>query len=128
MPRKYPKVVAGYRSGLERANAELLESHGVEFRYEADSIPYEKPERKARYIPDFRLANGVIVETKGEFTAADRTKHLLLKQQYPTLDIRFVFSNSRSRLSKTSKTTYAEWCQKHGFMYADKQIPKEWMK
>jgi hypothetical protein len=52
----------------------------------------------------------------------------LIKQQHPELDIRFVFSNSRSRISKQSKTTYADWCEKNGFMFADKSIPKEWLK
>jgi len=43
------------------------------------------------------------------------------------LDIRFVFSNSRNKLNKKSKTTYADWCDKHGFKWADKQIPKSWI-
>lgn len=73
------------------------------------------------------LANGIVVETKGRFITADRQKHLLVKAQHPDLDIRFVFSNSRTRISKTSKTTYADWCRKYGFMFADKSIPPEWM-
>lgn len=67
------------------------------------------------------------METKGRFTATDRKKHLLVKAQRPDLDIRFVFSNSRAKLNKGSKTTYADWCNKHGFLYADKLIPTEWL-
>jgi hypothetical protein len=44
------------------------------------------------------------------------------------LDIRFVFNYSKSRISKKSSTTYAMWCEKHGFQYADKSIPAEWLK
>ena len=80
-----------------------------------------------RYTPDFILPNGIIIETKGRFVAADRKKHLLIQQQHSELDIRFVFSNSRAKLSKGAKSTYGEWCEKHGFLYADKQIPEEWL-
>lgn len=74
------------------------------------------------------ILSGLIVETKGRFTAADRKKHLLIKEQHPDLDIRFLFQRSASRLSKKSKTTYADWCRKHGFQFADKVVPEEWLK
>jgi hypothetical protein len=73
------------------------------------------------------LSNGIVIETKGRFLLADRQKHILVKKHNPTLDIRFVFSNSNARISKTSTTTYAQWCKKNGFQYADKMIPKEWL-
>ena len=73
------------------------------------------------------LSNGIIVESKGRFVTADRKKHLLIKKQHPTLDIRFVFSNSKAKINKGSKTTYGDWCDKHGFLYADKLIPEEWL-
>lgn len=78
------------------------------------------------YLPDFILPNGIIVEAKGYFDASDRTKHLQIKQQHPGLDIRFVFSNPKGRLSKRSRTTYGDWCRKHGFLYAKGVIPDEW--
>jgi hypothetical protein len=53
---------------------------------------------------------------------------LLIKEQHPELDIRFVFSNSKTRISKQSKTTYADWCRTKGFQFADKKIPQEWLK
>ena len=117
---------AGYRSGLEQDNAALLKRKGVSFKYETLKIKYiGKPHI---YTPDFQLANGIIVETKGRFTASDRAKHLLVKEQHPDLDIRFVFSNANARLSKRSKSTYAQWCEKHGFLYAEGYIPEEWMR
>ena len=69
----------------------------------------------------------LVIETKGRFVTADRQKHLLVKEQHPDLDVRFVFQNSRARISKTSKTTYADWCNKHGFTFADKRVPEEWL-
>lgn len=62
------------------------------------------------------------------FETADRKKHLLIREQYPHLDIRFVFQNPNNKLYKGSKTTYAMWCEKYGFKYATKLIPTAWFK
>jgi hypothetical protein len=121
-------LVQGFRSGLEDKVAEQLRGEGIDPRYESLTIEYVKPERKAKYTPDFPLPNGIIVETKGRFATEDRQKHLLVKAQHPHLDIRFVFSNPNQRISKTSATTYAMWCEKHGFLYAAKLIPLSWIK
>lgn len=120
-------LVEGYRSGLEDKVADRLTERGVAFSYESHVIRYLKPARTARYTPDFILPNGIIVETKGRFVTADRQKHLLILDQHPDLDIRFVFSNPNTRISKQSKTTYAMWCDKHGFMYAKSDIPASWI-
>lgn len=125
--RRSHGITNGYRSGLEDTNAAHLKSHGVTFRYEAFSIPF-RVEQDCKYTPDFELPNGIIIETKGLFTSDDRVKHMRVKAQYPLLDLRFVFSNSLAKLSKTSKTTYAAWCDKHGFQCASKLIPISWIK
>jgi len=122
-------LVEGHRSGLEDANAAHLRAHGIDPKFETVKIPYVQPEKKRTYTPDFpELPSGIIVETKGRFTAEDRQKHLWIKQQHPRLDIRFVFSNSRTKIRKGSPTTYGDWCRKNGFLYADKLIPTDWMK
>ncbi len=116
----------GFRSGLEERVAEQLDKAGIEYTYEQVKLNYIKPASEHVYTPDFELSNGIIVETKGRFLLADRQKHILVKKHNPTLDIRFVFSNSNARISKASTTTYAQWCKKNGFKYADKTIPEEW--
>jgi len=116
----------GYRSGLESKVSAQLNEAGVSFEYETFKIEYQVNETR-KYTPDFRLPNGIIVETKGRFISDDRKKHLLVQQQHPDLDIRFVFSNSKAKLNKGAKSTYADWCIKHGFLYADKTIPEEWL-
>ena len=118
----------GFRSGLESTLAAQLDAAGVQYEYEAFRIPFIQPEKKRTYTPDFRLPNGIIIETKGRFLTEDMHKHLWVKQQHPELDIRFVFSNSKARLNKRSTTTYADWCVKHGFMFADRQTPVAWLK
>jgi hypothetical protein len=117
----------GFRSGLEERIAEQLDQLGVEYTYEKVKLKYIRPASEHIYTPDFVLANGIIVETKGRFLLADRMKHLMVKKHNPDLDIRFVFSNSNARISKASKTTYAMWCRKHGYQFADKTIPEEWL-
>lgn len=137
MPRITRKPVAtttrstsdkGFRSGLEERIAQELLEAGVGFKYEDRVIDYLKPAKIARYTPDFELENGIIIEVKGRFLTQDRQKHLLVKKQHPDLDIRFVFSRSKERISKKSKTTYADWCTKNGFKFADEKIPEEWIK
>ena len=81
-----------------------------------------------KYTPDFIFPNGIIIETKGRFVAADRRKHLEIQKQHPEKDIRFVFSNAKNKLNKGSKTTYAMWCEQKGFKWAEKSIPEEWIK
>lgn len=123
------KHAQGYRSGLEERVARELAAllkHPVD--YETTKIQYQKPPKNSTYTPDFILPNGVIIETKGRFLTEDRQKHLLVKEQHPELDIRFVFSNPNSPINKGSKTTYAKWCEKHGFQYAAKSVPESWVR
>ncbi len=122
----------GYRSGLEELVSAQLKEAGIDPRFEVEVIRYEQPVKQRRYTPDFPIQpkhrkKRMYIETKGRFTVADRQKHLMIKKCHPDLDVRFVFSRSKDRISKTSKTTYAMWCKKNGFQYADKLIPEEWL-
>lgn len=119
---------SAYRSGLEETNAAYLKAAGIDPVYECYCIHYTIPPRGTRYTPDFLLPNGIIVETKGRFVPEDRMKHTLIKEQHPELDIRFVFTNSNAKLYKGSPTSYAQWCTKFGFKYADRRIPDDWLK
>lgn len=117
----------GYRSGLEHIVLDSLKDRKCNAQYEWFKIEWEDLAYR-KYTPDFLLPNGIIIETKGRFTPADRMKHLAIQKQHKDLDIRFVFSNSKSKLRKGAKTTYADWCEKHGFLYADKDVPDAWLK
>jgi hypothetical protein len=133
-PRRNPyahiKKVAGKRSGLETAIALALWGGGsaVGFKEEKDIAAIEYRNLKVKkYHPDFELPNGIIIEAKGWFKTQDRTKHLCIKAQHPELDIRFVFSNPNAKLNSKSKTTYAMWCEKYGFLYAKGFVPQAWI-
>lgn len=118
----------GYKSGFEAKIAEQLNTHKLTAKelYEKTVIKYIVPARDSRYTVDWTLPNGILIESKGRWTTEDRKKHLLVKQQYPDLDIRIVFQSAKTKISKGSKTTYADFCVKHGIVWAEKTIPDSW--
>lgn len=132
---------ASYKSGLEDTNSKLLTERGVQFSYEPKwgELKYTVPATVCTYRPDFYITTKsgkqIIVETKGLWDAKDRKKHLLIRDQYPELDIRFVFTRSKAKISKNSPTTYADICEGKGrgpykgvtWAYNDKVIPDEWL-
>lgn len=116
-----------FRSEFELRVARKLAENGRDFEYETQKIQFQ-PKIK-NYTPDFWFPEyGFYVETKGKFDSADRSKHLLIKKQNPDVDIRFVFQRARNKIRKNSKTTYAMWCERHKFLWAEGSIPEEWFK
>ena len=65
----------GYRSGLEESLDTTLKQKGIDGQYEQHKIEYVKPATQHTYTPDFKLPNGIYIETKGRFVLADRKKH-----------------------------------------------------
>lgn len=119
--------MGGKRSTLEKLVCDKLDGHGARYAYEPFRLPYVP--KLAHYLPDVLLLdNGIIVEVKGWFTSKDRAKHLLIKQQYPALDIRFVFGKAHNLIGKKSTTTYASWCDMKGFRWAEKEVPASWIR
>lgn len=114
-----------FKSGLEKRFAEQMLQKNVGALYEADRFKFIKP---SHYVPDFKITDGVYVETKGYFSPSNRSNLLCFREQYPDIDIRMVFQNSRNRLNTHSKTTYANWCDSHGFKWWDIRdgLPIHW--
>lgn len=122
-------IANGYRSGLEEDIGLQLKEAGVKAEYEPFRIPFTVPVQDRHYTPDYVLPNGIVIESKGRFTPEDRKKHICIRDEYgEDLDLRFVFNNPRGKLRKGSKTSYADWCVKNGFLFASQEIPKEWLK
>lgn len=110
--------MSGYRNPYEARCAAAL---GSGYAYEPIKLPYVI---EATYCPDFvDVANKRIVEAKGLFDAADRRKLLAVKSGHPDWTIEIWFANPKTTLSKSSKTTYANWCEKNGFLW--KQGPRK---
>ena len=116
------------RSKFEERFATDLTARGIDYWYEPLRLRYAKA--PGVYTPDFWLrcaVGGILIETKGLFTSADRTKMIAVKRAHPDRDIRLVFQRAKNTLSKTSKTTYAMWAEKHGFLWAEKVVPDAWL-
>jgi len=132
MRRNQVAIKHGFRSGLEDIVNDMLKENGKSFSYESEKISYIQPETKHNYTPDFVLnktdGNKMYIETKGRWVKTDRLKFDLIFDQYPEIDIRFVFQNPNAKLYKGSKTTYAQYCDKKGWHWAKKEIPEEWLK
>lgn len=117
-----------YKSNSEYNCSCILRKNKVSFKYENLNLNYKWEESK-RYIPDFILENGIILEVKGRFVLDDRKKHLFIRSQHPQYDIRFVFDNPNRKLYKNGKMTYADWCEKYDFKYCKlgDGIPEDWL-
>lgn len=123
MANKKPK----FRSGYEEKIYDNATSSGYELEFEPDNpvVRYVVP---ARYIPDFKLPNGILVEAKGWLRPRDRAKMARVRKENPGLDIRFLLQRANKRITKSPNSMmYWQWCEKHGFLWAEGEvIPQEW--
>jgi hypothetical protein len=119
-----------------------LKRHKIEYTYETTSLNYYKKVgravchecgsketfKEAWYTPDFFISTGVILETKGKFTPADRAKMIAVRDLHPTLDIRMVFMRD-NKISRVSETRYSTWAEANGFLYSiGTELPAAWIK
>ena len=104
------------RSKLEIKLSEILNQTKVPWKYEITTIPYTVPESNHKYTVDFTIGE-LLIEGKGYLSDhQERHKYVLLKQQYPDLDLRFVFDNP-NKLCGGTKYTHAKWADKYGFKW-----------
>ena len=114
-----------FRSKLEEKIATLLTELGVSYDYESAKVSYTI---QHYYVPDFVLPNYVHLEAKGYWDPKDRRKILAVKKDNPDPDLRMVFQAPYNTISKKSKTTYAQWCEKHGIPWTSfHNIPLDWL-
>ena len=114
-----------YRSKLEEKVAALFDELGVIYEYESTKIPYVI---QHNYTPDFLLINGIYLETKGYWDSDDRRKIKAVKNLHPEIDLRMVFQNPYNTISKKSKTTYAQYCDKLSIPWTSfTNIPIDWL-
>tara|TARA_R100000458_G_scaffold10191_1_gene8098 strand:+ start:324 stop:695 length:372 start_codon:yes stop_codon:yes gene_type:complete len=119
------KTTSKFRSKLEQDIADLLKELGVSYEYESTKVPYTI---QHHYNPDFILPNQVYLEAKGYWSAEDRRKIKAVKRDNPDLDLRMVFQAPFNTISKKSKTTYAQWCERHDIPWTSwANIPLDWL-
>lgn len=119
-----------YKSKLEVLVAALLKRAKVPIKYETDVIEFVQPAKKRKYHPDFRLpGDHRYIEVKGKLDREARQKYIWVKEQHPDVQLYLLFAKADNRLSKNSRTTYAEWAEENGFEWADVRvgIPKHWL-
>lgn len=88
---------------------ELAKFYKIEDLYEADKLEYILINR---YTPDFSFGN-IYVEAKGFWKPSDRRKMLEVMKQHPKKKFIMFFQDSSVKISKRSKTTYGDWCDKN---------------
>ena len=119
------------RSKLEILIGETLTEFDVNWVYEKTKIKYTVPESQHVYTVDFTLENGILLEGKGILADhAERTKYVLLKEQNPELDLRFIFDDPQKRCGGM-KMTHAEWAIKYNFKFCGKKDTEQirsWVK
>jgi hypothetical protein len=114
-------IQKAFRSKSEERLANMLDAMEIPYEYEPiGKKVFYRIERNAKYLPDFIVGDGIILEVKGYLTSADRSKYLRIAKWNPFLDLRFVFDRPSNLLNKKSRTTYAEWAEQHGFLWYDK--------
>lgn len=105
---------------------------GIEVEYEMDKIKYTLPETHHTYTPDWKLLeDGSYIETKGKWSQQDRAKMVYLQKTRPDLKIRMLFQRGKNTISRSSKTTYMDFCHKNNIDaadYATEGIPERWYK
>ena len=119
-------LALGYRSNFEKTFADLLKRNKLKAEYEPDKLKFIQPEQKRTYCPDWKIRKGVYIETKGRFTGRDRKKTLWVRESNPGVTAYMLFMRSSVKITKTSKTSYGDWCDKHGIIWADIKDTRKW--
>ena len=126
-----PPVKTRFRSGFEEKLAKEIEDAGLPVKYETLRPQLRLAGEEQHLLPDFEITTAggkhFLIEAKGYFDTQARNKMILVRQQHPDLDIRLVFQNANSPIYRGSPTSYRAWAERHGFPYAHKSIPPEWL-
>ena len=108
--RRTPKL----KSKFEKRFYDEITRLGLAFEYEPDRLEYRLD---LLYKPDWKVHDGLYIETKGKFDYMERRKILAISKDNPGKEVRMVFMRNQ-KLGKGSKMTYGEWCDKHGIRWS----------
>ena len=125
MSRRSRKSKLGnFRSEFERDVATQLQPFG--FSYEPFQVDYII-ERK--YTPDFvyeKNGRTYLIECKGYFRSGDTQKYRSISKCIPdTHELIFVLMKPNQKVSKSTKNTMAQWCDKNGILWYNIDTLKE---
>jgi restriction endonuclease len=124
MSRKSKKYPNEFRSGFEYDVSKQLQPYG--FSYEPFQIPY-RIERK--YTPDFvyeRNDKQYLIECKGYFRSGDTQKYRSVSNCLGSnQELIFILMKPNQKVSKSTKNTMAQWCDKHEILWYTMDTLKE---
>jgi len=114
----------GHRSELETKVEDDLQKQGLAFNYEKQSFVYY---RKGRYTPDFTIEceYPFHIEVKGYWFPTDRTRLKQVILNNPDIRLLIAFQRPHTKITKQSKTTYAQWATKHNLCWSTIPIPPD---
>lgn len=123
-----------YRNKFEREVGEKLSKLPLSLLYEKTKLPYTI---ESEYVPDFEIktqsGSSFYLETKGNGRSFDghvRRKMIAVKNQHPDLDIRILFYSDGKIGPRRKDGTFqrqSDWAERHGFTYAIRNIPEDWL-
>jgi hypothetical protein len=127
--RRTEAISKGFKSALEMDVAERLKKARINFVYEPqdNKLEYTLKEKgcvcancgsdvitsKHKYLIDFQVKN-IVVESKGIFSPADRTKMIAVREANPQYQYVIILQAPNKKITK--KTTYTDWCNKNNFV------------
>lgn len=116
----------GCRSRLEEKVGHDLDQLSLDHSYEPDRFTYTLTRK---YTPDFKVGgeHPFFIEVKGWWEQTDRMKFLAVIISNPDLRIFVALQKPFQTISKSSRTTYADWCTKNGIAWCPIPIPKDFL-
>jgi hypothetical protein len=112
---------------LEEKFRKVCSDENLTYGYETTTLRFTPIPKIKRYTPDWEIAENVFIETKGRWTADDRSRLLAVIEQHPEVKIYIIFQKPHNLLSKTSGTTYGDWCNKKKIEWCDFNDTEVWL-
>jgi len=117
-----------YRSKLEGKVAEALYSFGVSASYEGYKLIWQDwaNGNEYRYVPDFVLSDGTIIEAKGRYRFDHMERHESLLRTFPAIRLCIAFQ-CNNWISSDWDERYSDWCEDRGIEWTlGAEIPTNW--
>lgn len=115
MKKKRKSPPKGFRSKFEKVVADKLKELKIQYEYEKIKLPYILTKK---YISDYSLEDGTLIEVKGYLRTADISKMKAVRAQHPDQRIVFIFQAPHKPVPR-QKQTHAEWAEKNGYEWID---------
>lgn len=103
-----------FRSSWEANIARVLNYKGISWDYETEIFDLDLSKTRvkmdsARYIPDFILKNGLIIEIKGFWDSRSKLKNSLFRDQYPDKNILTIDNDIYRCIAQKYKEVIPNW-------------------